>query len=141
MSKSKLVSENEVEASIAKFLSGLGWRRTRNNVGRFRTENGARVTVGVIGFPDWTYRRALLRGVCEILHVETKSSTGKASAVQLEVIAALNHIGEPAVLANSLDSFKDWYHDQGFTTDWRRRAVNPQLTKPVVDAAEFRVAV
>lgn len=137
----KMLTENEVEAQIANFLQSLGWRRTRNHVGRFRTEGGSRIAVGTIGYPDWTYRRSLSRGVCEILHVETKSATGRASARQLEVIASLNHIGEPAVLANSLEGFAAWYQQQGFTPDWRDRNINMDLVKPVFHPEGFRVAV
>lgn len=135
------LTENAVEAQIAKFLHGLGWRRQRNHVGRFRTENGARVAVGVAGYPDWTYRRTIKPGMVEILHVETKASTGRASAKQLEAIASLNHIGEPACVAAGLEEFVLWYREQGFTPDWKSMPVNVAVQKPVVDFLGFRVAV
>lgn len=135
------LTENEVEVEIAKFLQRLGWRRQRNHVGRFRTESGARVAVGTVGYPDWTYRRTLQRGIVEILHVETKGANGKATKAQLEAVAALNHLGEPATIANSLEDFVLWYRDQAFVSNWRAGATIGYLYKPVVDLKQMEVRV
>ena len=114
--------ENEVEAEIARFLHKLYWRRYRNHVGQIDSADGATRVIGKRGTPDWTYRRTISgqRGRVEILHVECKREghtpyqDGERGKGQLERIASLNAIGEPACWANSLEMFELWYWTQGF---------------------------
>ena len=112
-------SENTVKAEIARFLAKHGWRRYRNHVGKIVSEDEKERVVGTPGWPDDTYRRPTeTRGLVEILHVEAKAEgkrpTGEHGKRQLEKIASLNHIGEPATWANSLGMFELWYWTQGF---------------------------
>lgn len=104
-------SENTIEAELLEFMQSEGWRPTRNHVGLFRTEYGAKVHIGTKGFPDWSFTRGSRseRGRSELVHVEAKSSTKSPNPKQLEVIASLNHIGELATWTRNIHTYKTWY--------------------------------
>lgn len=107
------MTENQVEKAVVQFMQRLGWRATRNHVGVF-TQGGRIVTIGTPGFPDWTFTRPLqlvqIRGRLELLHFEAKAPGKKPSAKQFEVMAALGHLGELAVWADTLESFQNVYY-------------------------------
>lgn len=116
------MTENHTEAAIIRWMVAKEWRATRNNQGVFTAPNGSRIQVGTPGYPDWSFRRTMQagRGLIEICHCEAKKpgvtpSLAKAhDRRQLQCIAALNAIGEPATWADTLDRWMEWYFQQGF---------------------------
>lgn len=106
-------TENSVESAILKHMRARGWRATRNHVGVFRPVHGGYpVTIGTPGFPDWTFTRSLtapVRGTLQLMHVEVKRPGQRPKPKQHEVMASLNHMGELAVWADSLESFQVLY--------------------------------
>lgn len=118
-----LKSENQVEADIARFMADRRWTRHRNHVGVFTTTAG-RVSVGIPGEPDWTFKRPVSRGVIQICHCEAKAEgiilklpprlpkynpKQLHDKRQLERIALLNHQGEPAAWSNSVEMWTEFY--------------------------------
>lgn len=110
-------SENEVERDIVAWMQARGWRRFRNHVGRIVMGDGSTAVIGKRGTPDWTFRRTIRRGLCQVIHLEAKAEgkkpTGQHGKEQLEQIALLDHLGEPACWANSLEMWLAWYETQG----------------------------
>ena len=98
------MSENLVEAQIAKWMQARGFRRQRNHIGVFKpAHGGAPITIGKKGWPDFTYFRTVSPGLVQVAHVEVKSPGKKPRQEQAEAIASLNHIGEPAWYADSIE--------------------------------------
>jgi hypothetical protein len=113
--KSSKPTENSVEAQVLEFMQARSWRATRNHVGKFRTQFGGWISVGVEHFPDWSFSRGTGKlGVCELLHFEAKAPGKKPNGGQLEKLASLNAIGERAFWASSLLMFTTLYY-QGFS--------------------------
>lgn len=119
-----MLSENEVEAIVARFMLARNWRRQRNHVGVFRTEGGGSIRVGEPGEPDWSYKRSVSRGLIQICHIEAKAEgvmlklpprLPKYSIKQihdrnqLARIATLNYLGEPAAWINGIEMLTEWY--------------------------------
>jgi hypothetical protein len=104
-----MTSEDELEVALARFMKARGWRRYRNQIGVYQIEWRTQ-RIGTPGYPDWTFRRSTSKhGTIEICHVETKASGKKPSSVQLEQIALLNHLGEPAIWIDNMEKFELWY--------------------------------
>lgn len=112
----KPLSENEVESLVVKFMRAKGWIACRNHIGVL--PNGWRL--GKKYTPDWTFQKPVSSGLYLICHIEVKregvrlSPTCKKDKGQLEAIAKLNHIGQPATWINSLDMLQLWYDKQGW---------------------------
>jgi hypothetical protein len=112
-----MLTENQVEVSIAKFMQMRGWRRRRNHVGVFRPiHGGAQITIGTRGECDWSYYRTAAPGIVQVLHVEAKRPGAKPRPEQDEYIASLNHIGETALYADSIDMFISKYNELNLDT-------------------------
>lgn len=107
---SKPISENALESAVLLFMKNRRWRATRNHVGIFKTEYGARISIGKKGFPDWTFtRRSLGIPYAHLMHVEMKRPGQKPKPKQAEILASLNHIGELAVWCDSIEMFSTIY--------------------------------
>lgn len=103
-----------MEVQIAKFMQAHGWRRRRNHVGSFRPVHGAGIiTIGKEGDPDFSYFRTVKPGLLQVLHVEVKKPGEKPRPKQVETIASLNHVGETAIWADSIESLISQYQNLG----------------------------
>lgn len=81
-------------------------------MGVFRpVHGGAQITIGRRGEPDFSYYRTAAPGIVQVLHVEAKRPGAKPRPEQDEYIASLNHIGETALYADSIDMFISKYNE------------------------------
>ena len=111
------MTENAVETLVLKFMKDRGWRSLRNHVGVFLTATGSsRVSIGEVGYPDWTFIRGNTplkmgsTGTVDMMHFEAKATGKRPRKEQLEKLASLQYLGEIALWADSLDTFKFQYH-------------------------------
>jgi hypothetical protein len=103
------MTENYVENEVLRFMQGLGWLAHRNHVGRFKTARGA-ISIGTPGYPDWSFTRGKIIPSVDLIHFEAKAPGKRPTNKQHEVMAALNHLGQLAVWADSLAMFKTIYY-------------------------------
>lgn len=105
------MTENGIEKQVITFMQSRGWRATRNHVGVFKTQYGGTISIGIKHFPDWTFTRGNLAfsGQADLIHFEAKAPGKRPNNGQLEKLASLNHLGELAIWASSLEMFKLQY--------------------------------
>lgn len=113
-SKKRKPTENTIEREVLEFMQSRSWRASRNHVGLFHPYKRPDmvVRIGDVGFPDWTFTRALHKerhGVLELIHWEAKKPGERPEPEQFQKHASLNYIGELTFWADSLAMFERIY--------------------------------
>lgn len=115
------VPESEIQAECTKLLEEDGWRALRTDP---VSDRGRGKGFGEIGMADHLYIRysrmipLRVRGRCELLWVEFKSSKGKPKKHQLDWHAKERARGALTLIAGedfpaSVEGFRDWYAKSG----------------------------
>jgi len=115
-----VLSENDVEAQILRFLIENNWIVRRQHSGLFQLADGKRIRIGEPGMCDWSAMRpnqlqdVWMENKVEYLEVEVKRPGGKLKPAQREYISKRVFQKIAATSADSIESFKDWYIMMGF---------------------------
>ena len=90
--------ETSIQNAIRIALSKHGIKTFRMNIGKFRTQDGRWISIGIKGMSDLL---ALKNG--KAIWIETKTPVGKASKEQIQFIKVMKQDGCKAGFARSVE--------------------------------------
>lgn len=103
--------EKEIVSEVKRFMDSHGWRRFRQQSGKFSNAGGNIFQIGEKGMPDflWLMYMPGKPGACLQLWTEIKRPGGKLREDQVQWIAEERMRGALIAIVDNIKDYCEWY--------------------------------